>query len=340
MSVFALCDYEGEVQVGDKTRFDASKSFYAKNDTALTAVTVNPGYGTTAISVYDATDQNAWFLDWCFDSFKIDVVTGINDKLLWSIDGTNVITTTLTEAAYPYADYVDHVATKMSIDSALPIGYDDSYNGDLRIVQINIASGTFEFYDSPVATQLFMPLDVMAASQTGKQIQWGMRQVTVTVSNAAGANSSSVSVYPKVYSADGDRLFCADVDLVSHEPDILKWVSPGRNSYKNVYRRAQKLILQWLDEQGYIDVYGNKYDKFDIIDMDGVRDWSAYMSLKLIYQGIQNQVDDVFSQKAKTYAALEAIARNRVILRLDTNEDGEVDATEGLNISSGSLYRR
>jgi hypothetical protein len=57
-------------------------------------------------------------------------------------------------------------------------------------------------------------------------------------------------------------------------------------------------------------------------------------------QGLSNQTDDVFDKKAKEYTKFEEAARQRVILRLDINKDGEVDATEGVSIYSGSLFRR
>ncbi len=120
----------------------------------------------------------------------------------------------------------------------------------------------------------------------------------------------------------------------------MKWVPQGRSSYKDVIRRSQKLIIAWLDEKGYVNVYGNKFDKHDIIDLEEVRQWSIFQTLKLIMQGISNVTDDVFDKKAKEYSKFEEAARQRVILRIDTNRDGAADAMEGLSISSGSLYRR
>jgi hypothetical protein len=64
------------------------------------------------------------------------------------------------------------------------------------------------------------------------------------------------------------------------------------------------------------------------------------MALRMIFQGLSNAVDDVFDRKAEIYDMLEQSARQRVILRLDTDGDGVADTGEGLSISSGSLFRR
>jgi hypothetical protein len=64
------------------------------------------------------------------------------------------------------------------------------------------------------------------------------------------------------------------------------------------------------------------------------------MSLRLIFQGLSNAIDDIFDRKSKLYELNEQAARQRVILRIDTNKDGQLEDTEGLSIYSGSLFRR
>ena len=54
----------------------------------------------------------------------------------------------------------------------------------------------------------------------------------------------------------GDNLFSKDADLLSHKNNIFDFLPDGRNSFKNVHRAAQELILAYLDENGYIDING------------------------------------------------------------------------------------
>lgn len=143
-----------------------------------------------------------------------------------------------------------------------------------------------------------------------------------------------------VNSVDTDALFSTDDDLKRHEPDVLKYVPDGRATFKDVHRRAQTLILAWLDTQGFVDANATKLTLADILDPTELTQWSTMMALRLIFEGISNAVDDVFSKKAKTYLELEDFYRKRAILRIDTNSDGQLDTGEGLDISNAMVFRR
>ena len=333
MSLFAVVDFEEEVQVGDKTRIDCTKSFNSKATTAITTLTVTPQIGGSATSVFDSADQDQWFLDWVYSDVKYDVGTG-NDDLVFTLSGTEY---TLDLAN---ANYATLTAYAVAVAAAMQVAVSNSFTSSVAAGKVTISGTTaFAFKRSSVASQLNVTLDTALVSHTGAAVEYGVRKVTVAAGNAAPL-SNSKDVFIKVFSEEGDRLFCSDQDLVAHEADILKWVSPGRSSFKNVYRRAQKLIIAWLDEKGYVNAYGKKYDKNDIRDLEEVRQWATFMSLRLIFEGISNSVDDVFRTKAKAYDILEQGARQRTILRIDYDQDGDADITEGTSISSGSLFRR
>lgn len=155
-----------------------------------------------------------------------------------------------------------------------------------------------------------------------------------------GQIQKSESYYISVISEKGDALFTTDADLSAEEADIRKWVPPGRNSFKDVHRRAQEAILADLDREGFINTYGYKYQKRDVKDLNEFKEWSLYMVLRMIFEGIKNSTGDVFKEKKATYEAEEIKARNRAILRIDTNRDGRVDIDEGLDGSSGRIYFR
>lgn len=331
MSIFSLCDFESEVQLNDKTRFNASKSFAAKDSIDLTTLTIKPTDDGSAIDCFSPSASDR-YLDWVFTTFSIDVNSANNDLVF--NEGGSDISTTLTAGTYTLSQYAAHVKAKMDAAGTQTYTFTVGSNEKITIS----AASSFEFKPSSVTSQLFVIPDTSLTSHVTDVVGYGIRNVTVAIGNGTDSDSKSFAV--KVYSVDGDYLFSNDGDLTAHEPEIMKWVEEGRSSFLNAHRRSQKLIMAWIDEKGYVNVYGNKYSKRDIIDIEEVKQWSIFLTLRLIFQGISNAVDDVFDRKAKQYGLNEEAAKQRVILRLDTNEDGTADETEGLSIYSGSLFRR
>lgn len=145
------------------------------------------------------------------------------------------------------------------------------------------------------------------------------------------------SLFVKLYTELGDYLFCSDQELEVEEPEIRKWVVNGRNSFKNIHRQVQKKILEWLDRKGYVNEFDEKFTKFDLVDVSEVREWSRYMALRIIFEGIKNQSDDVFQQKRNNYSASEVEARQRAILRIDADKTGTLEPGEGDDTNSIQL---
>lgn len=332
MSLFALLDFEGEIQSGDKTRLNASKSFSSKATGEITSITIKPDLNESSVDVFDP-DQKERYLDWVYSGFRFDL-DSTNNEFIVDESGTEY-TATLSVGSYAsLAALCSELQTALNNASALTYTVTSADN----IVTI-ASTGQFTIVDSPVANMLKFDLDLSpSTSQESEYVEYGQRIITVVASN--GTVTDTKYFYINVFSEEGDYLFCDDQDLVAHEPDILRWVQDGRSSFKDVYRRCQRMIIAWLDEKGYVNQFGDKYTKRDIIDVEEVKQWATYMALRLIFQGISNASDDVFSVKSKNYYLLEEGARQRAILRLDTNKDGIADATEGLSIYSGSLFRR
>lgn len=166
---------------------------------------------------------------------------------------------------------------------------------------------------------------------------------TYTVTTRVTDNSSASAEFTQtvsVVTASADKLFSTDDDLKLHEPDILNWVEEGRNSFKNVHRRAQKLILEWLKREGYRDTNGDFFTKAAIVNIENVKQWSTFVALRLIFEGISNAVDDIFAEKAKRYKGQEVQWRKTVLLNIDVDGDGIVDDAEGLDTSSAFVARR
>lgn len=179
---------------------------------------------------------------------------------------------------------------------------------------------------------------------TDKYLDWsysasGTYTVTARVTASGGA-SAEFSDTISVVTESADKLFSTDDDLKLHEPDILNWVEEGRNTFKNVHRRAQKLILEYLKREGFRDTNGDFFTKAAIVNVENVKQWSTFVALRLIFEGISNAVDDIFAEKAKRYKGQEVRWRKTVLLNIDVDGDGTVDDNEGRDMGTGFVARR
>lgn len=164
-----------------------------------------------------------------------------------------------------------------------------------------------------------------------KYLDWqyatdGVKVVTLRVTTDGIPTTFSKSI--EVVTPENDRLFSSDAELTAHEPNILDYVRAGRNSYLDVHRLAQDRVLSWLDERRIWDSNGNKLTKEAIVNLDEVNDWSKFLTLMFIHEGLSNAVEDVFDLKAQKYKKMMAEARNRAALRLDKDGDSVEDISK------------
>lgn len=236
MAIFGYLELENTVQLSDKTRLSAIKSYVSKDNVAITLVRIKPSAADSFIDVTGSAPINSqnWFLDWQYTSA-----------------GTKTVT-------------------------------------------LEITAGTTDTF-----TQ-----DIVAVTSTT------------------------------------DHLFSSDKDLTAKEPDILKWVPAGRNSWLNVHRAVRDLILDWLDSQNITRDDGSKLVASDILVTEEVKQLSTYWTLALIYEGITNRPDDIFRQKADKYYELVNIKKGRGRIQADLNGDAVADSSDIVNLKSGDLVRR
>lgn len=142
-----------------------------------------------------------------------------------------------------------------------------------------------------------------------------------------------------IVSEASDALFSNDVDLLAWEPDVLKYVRQGRNSFKDVHREAQKQVLDWFDSQAIRDKDGNRLTKTDIVDVQEVKEWSKFLTLQIINESLSNAVGDVFAEKSRKYESLAIKARNRSEFKLDLNNDGVASNGERVWTASVKVVR-
>jgi hypothetical protein len=345
MALFPNIEIEGEVQVNDRTRFSGIKSYVSKGAADFAIMTIQPGLDATAISVFNA-DEDQRYLDWEFSTWNCDIVA--ENKYIDFSEGGTAKVATLTEDTYTLSELADEIESAMNSAGSntytVAVGAGDkitiSSSGQFALLPVSgesVRNGLLKHVGFLVDTA------DSVTSVTGKQVDYLQKQVTIYAEDATTptANNKSSSKLIKVLSEDGDKLFSSDEELTALEPEILKWVTPGRNTFKDVHRRCQKNILTHLDEEGYVDVYDKPYTKSALVSIEEVRPWATYMAMRLIFEGIHNSKEDVFAEKARTYMSEEIKARNRMVLRIDVDDDGKIDTTEGLNsFSGGRLSRR
>jgi hypothetical protein len=191
-------------------------------------------------------------------------------------------------------------------------------------------------------------IDVTGASPADWYLDWvytgASRTVTVTVRITTTGSPTTLAKTFSIKTVADDNLFSSDQDLVGFEPDILKWVPPGRASFLNIHRTAKAKILESLDESGVVDSAGAKLTDAAVVDASEVKAWSRDLALHLIFKGLINAVDDVFTIKSKYYEAEAAKRKQRAIIRLDLDGDGNIDqdegSAEGVSFQTMELIRR
>lgn len=101
--IFPNLEVESVLQVNDKTRISASKSYVSKDESAITLVEIDPGDGTFR----DVTGSNSkdWFLDWEY-----------------STDGTKTVLARITTDGAP--------VTKSYQIQVLSVANDNLFSGD------------------------------------------------------------------------------------------------------------------------------------------------------------------------------------------------------------------
>jgi hypothetical protein len=164
---------------------------------------------------------------------------------------------------------------------------------------------------------------------------------TVSVKITAGT-TTTVTQTIEVVSVASDALFSSDNALKAVEPDIMKWLPAGKSTWNFAHRRAQEIILNTLYKNRIYTNDGAKLTKAEVLDVSEVSDWSTYLVLSMIFNGISNAVDDVFSRKSEMYSEKSQKAMNLAfnVLKLDYDKSGTLTSSEKVDLRSGTMVRR
>lgn len=169
----------------------------------------------------------------------------------------------------------------------------------------------------------------------------GAKVVTLKI-ETTGAVITTVTKTVTSITAASDNLFSTDDLIKEIQEDVMTLLPLGRASFKYKHRAAQNFILDWLWNNGYYKTTGDSAEPFlksDIVDKEFISDWSAYVTLRMIYESNQSQSLDVFRAKAGDFQNKEERAREKVLLKIDTDGDAELSPNEGSQIQSRRLIR-
>jgi hypothetical protein len=344
MALFPNLDIEEKVQLNDKTRLSGVRSFVTKDADPITTMTIKAGSDGSEISAFDAKESGR-YLDWQFSTFNLDV-DSTNNKIDFK-EGSTSYAATISTNTYTLSSLCTEIKTQMEAAGAYTYTVTTSDN------KITIAAtGTFSLLPSTGTNYLTSLLPTIGFSPrlgygdtdygskttvTGRKIRHLTKAITITIGD--GTTTANKTEYIEVYSKDGDALFSSDGDLKAHKEDIMNYLRPGRNSYLNFHRRAQDLIISTLDREGFVDVYGVPYSIDAFVNLEEFRQWSTFMTLRLIFEDRSNAIDDVFDRWAKNYGAQESQAKSRAILRIDIDGDGSTEIGEGIGFKSSRCVR-
>lgn len=351
MALFPYLELEKKIQVNDRTRMEGIKSFVSNDEAALTVMTVAPGGDESPIDVFDA-DADLRYLEWQFADFEGDFDTS-NNKLDFSENGGAELTATVSTATYSLSALVTEVQTQLNATGTLvyTVAIDDdekitiSVPGDDKFSLFPKSGTNRDVSAWPILG--FKPLGRKGNDDSifdqvndleGKVVEWLPKRITLSVDNAS--TPAPVTETVMLYSVSGDHLFSSDPDLVTVRSDILKYVRAGRNSFKDYHRQSQEDILAFLDEEGHVDLNGEKFTKHSIVDIEEVNNWSVYLTLSYIFRDIIKSNDDEFfvALRGEFFSKSERY-KKRMLLRLDVDGDGSAELGEGLQIRSGRLVR-
>jgi hypothetical protein len=150
-----------------------------------------------------------------------------------------------------------------------------------------------------------------------------------------------------VIDAADENLFSTDADFNGEDSEVLAYVKPGRSSFLNFHRQAQKQILEDLYKKRIMakaaDSTPTKIEAEDFVDVNEVKQWSKYLALSLIYNDISNATDDVFAVKSAKNENKVKFWKEQSLnnLSFDADGDGTIESEEKHNnYRSGDLTRQ
>lgn len=165
----------------------------------------------------------------------------------------------------------------------------------------------------------------------------GDKVVTVKVTTENGNTSKDFTL--NIITQEDDALFSKDSQIFALENEMKDFIPKGKTSFNSYHRVAQRNVIRFLDGEGIRNVYGAAFTKAQLVGNVHVSEFSTYETMMLIFEDLKVRDKDIFEKKKDSYADAYADAKKNARIKLDYNDDGEVDDNETKNIVSKFLTR-
>lgn len=127
-------------------------------------------------------------------------------------------------------------------------------------------------------------------------------------------------------------VFSDDLQLKKEMVDVVVFRPKNATSFITYHVAARDEIIQRIRNQGKIKNSLNKIEKWDILDIEEIKQAATYLALSKICFNISNGVDDKYYQQSKDYMDHFAKAFDLFFMTIDVNDDGIIDIGEKASI--------
>lgn len=213
----------------------------------------------------------------------------------------------------PFNSIYVEMHKESTVSTTLTVEY---WNGSAYVPVSNLVDDTKVFMRSGFI-QFDKPTN-WAKSTVGFDSQYFLRMHVASDLS----NSTEVQGMNLVYSDDQD--------LNGIYPGVSSYLSGLEKTFILRHENSRNLIVQDIRNLGfrkYKDKYQN-IDAWDLLEIEEVNLWSAYLTLSNIFSSLQSNQSDLFKQKAEEYREMAEFYKAQTYLTLDTNDDGLVDSNE------------
>ncbi len=197
---------------------------------------------------------------------------------------------------------------------------------------------TAEYFDGTVWQPLVLNDDTKGLTRDGL-INWETQddQELVTIDSVEAQfiriKTDQLTIDPVTFQAI-NIIFSEDQDICTEVPQLINdcFYPPGQTSFILNHVASRNYIMQRLRNVGYVKFDADNVEKniteWDILDVLEIRQASMYYTITQIYLNLSDTDDDQYWQKYLEYRNKfeEAFALGRI--RVDTNDDGEINIDE------------
>lgn len=233
----------------------------------------------------------------------------------------------------------DNFAITLTTDDFIYIGYHKPINAlyvAMATANTNSTSLSVEYYGESLWTALTVSDDTRGFSRNGF-ITWerpddpadltvaGLERCWIRIAVNDDSSAINFQAINLVFSDDND--ICQEVPAL----DDACFYPAGQTNHLIQHVAAKNYIMSRLRSLGYVKYDSNgeqNINEWDILDIFEMRQASTYYTISQIYFNLSDDPDDQYWAKYKEYDKKfeEAFALGR--LRVDLDDDGQVDTNE------------